>query len=139
MGDWYHIDFRNEIVAVLHNEPHGLRWSELFDRINKNRKAHSKVPMSPNTLQKYLDILVADGVVTKTVVSHRNVLYTPTPKMDSVHARFMIGLNICAALMQLGETETVIYEGVQRASSEEMKTVSAFLHEAVDLIYRQKL
>jgi DNA-binding HxlR family transcriptional regulator len=131
--------YKAEIAEVLHDIPKGLRWSEIFSRINKNRAAQSKVPMSANTLQKYLDILVAEGVITKTALSHNNVVYAPTPKMDSIHTRFMVGMNICAALMLFGETETTVLEGVQHANNKEMKTASAFLREAADLIDRRKL
>jgi len=132
--------FENELRHVMYDNHDGLRTLQFIHAVNQNRLAKGeRHKMSANTFEKYAKGLIEKGEVARIAVSYKEVIYKPTPKMDSVHARFMIGLNICAALMQLGETETTVFEGVQHASKEEMKTVSAFLREAADLIDAQKL
>jgi len=132
--------YKAEIVEVLHDIPKGLRWSEIFDRINKNRAAQSKVPMSANTLQKYLDVLFAEDIIEKTVLSHNNVVYSPTPKMGGISIRFQIGAHIMTGLALLGsEVDSSVFEGLQRANKQDIELVSFHLRAASNLIDKQKL
>lgn len=131
--------FKNEIVEALHDKPNGLRCLELFGLINKNRKAaldriveDQKIPlkvrekektklrnMSANTLQKYLEILAAEGGVTKTVLAHKKVVYKLDPEIRIAEYQLHTAIADLFAFLRWGRGEGAIDDETWEASRDD--------------------